>query len=115
MPMEMPSVGTRTQKAYDALAEELVQSTPSQRSKMMGMPCLKVNGKMFAGVWGNAVVFKLPPRAHAEALEVKGAHLFDPSGANRPMKEWVAIPTAQSNRWGEFARSAYDYVVNLTK
>lgn len=113
--MEMPSVGTKTQKAFDALADDLTATTPSQRSKMFGMPCLKVNGKTYAGLWGDALVFKLPPRAHAEALEIKGAHLFDPSGMNRPMKEWVVVPARQSERWAKLARSALGYVRKATK
>ncbi len=50
--------------------------TPSQ---MMGMPCVKRNGKMVAGFTRGAMVFKLPdPDTHAQALALDGAHLFDP-------------------------------------
>ena len=54
-------------------------------------------------------------RSGAEALAIKGAHLFDPSGQNRPMKEWVAVPVAQSKEWPGLARAAYDYAESLTK
>jgi hypothetical protein len=114
MPMEIPKVGPKTEKAFDALAGELVASSPSQRSKTMGMPCLKAHGKMYLGLWGDALVFKLTGKAHAEALAIKGAALFDPSGQNRPMKEWVAVPAAQSKRWPEFARAAFRYVAKAS-
>jgi uncharacterized damage-inducible protein DinB len=71
-----------------------------------GLPCLKVGGKVFAMVWRGAVAFKLQGEAHAEALQVPGAHLFDPRGKGHPMKEWVQIPAEQSPAWSRFARLA---------
>ena len=39
------------------------------------------------------MVFKLPdPAAHAQALALDGAHLFDPGGKGQPFKEWVVVP-----------------------
>ncbi len=113
MPMEMPPPDPKALKAYEAIADEMVASSPTQRTKMMGMPSLKANGKMFAGLWGENLVFKLADPAHAEALAIKGAHLFDPSGQIRPMKEWVALPVAQSKRWSELARAALEYAETL--
>jgi hypothetical protein len=115
MPMEMPAPDPKAVKAFEVLAEELVASSPTQRTKMMGMPSLKANGKMFAGLWGQNLVFKLADPAHGEAMAIKGAHLFDPSGQNRPMKEWVAVPVAASRRWPELAKAAYDYAATLAK
>jgi len=115
MPLEMPAPDPKAVKAYEAIADELEAATPTQRTKMMGMPSLKANGKMFAGLWGPNLVFKLAGQAHADALAIEGAHLFDPSGQNRPMKEWVAVPTAHSNRWPELAKSAYDYAATPAK
>ena len=113
--MEMPAVGAKSQKAFDAVADEIVASTPSQRTKMMGMAAVKVNGKMFMGLWGDAATFKLTDPVHTEALSIRGAKLFDPSGRNRPMKEWVAVPVAQAKRWSGLARAAYHYAEQLTK
>jgi hypothetical protein len=114
MPMEMPAPDPKALEAYEAIADELTASSPTQRTKMMGMPSLKANGKMFAGLWGANLVFKLAGPSHAEALALKGAHLFDPSGANRPMKEWVAVPVAEAKRWPDLARSALEYAEALT-
>src|SRR6476620_3438699 len=82
-----------SQKLFDKIVNEFASDKAGiARSQMMGMPCLKVRGKMFAGYWRDAMVFKLVGTARAEAIKLKGAHLFDPSEMNRPMKEWVVIP-----------------------
>ncbi|HEC60845.1 MAG TPA: hypothetical protein ENI27_01170 [bacterium] len=79
------------------------------------MPCLKVGGKVFAALWGSDMALKLTGEAHAEALRVEGAHLFDPRGKGHPMKEWVQIPTAQSSTWNRFARHACEYVAGAAQ
>jgi hypothetical protein len=46
------------------------------------------------------MVFKLEdPAAHADALALEGAHLFDPGGHGRPFKEWVVVPPTLADRW----------------
>lgn len=78
-------------------------------SAMFGKPALKdLDGKVFACLLGEEVTFRLgrDRPAHAEALELAGAHLFDPSGKDRPMKDWVCVPVAHAGRWPEFAESA---------
>ncbi|HEX6605557.1 MAG TPA: hypothetical protein VF276_01465 [Chloroflexia bacterium] len=95
--------------AYDAVAAELAGAGVSS-SKMFGMPCLKYGGKAFAGFHQEAMTFKLRLPAHAAALALPGAHLFDPSGAGRPMREWVEVPATHAARWPEFAREALHYL-----
>ena len=76
------------------------------RSAMFGMPSLKVgSGKAFAGMFGDELVVKLDGAAHAAAIALPGATLFDPSGS-RPMKQWVQLPVAHRDRWLEFVRLA---------
>ena len=102
------STDQRTQ--YDAIAAEVVATSPATQGKMFGMPCLKTNGKAFAGFFEDAMVFKLPIPYHTEALALSGARLFDPSGRGRPMKEWVEVPVEHASRWLELARVALHYV-----
>ena len=52
---------------------------------------------------------KLNSEIHQEALSLDGSKLFDPSGKNRPMKEWVQVPFDYKNKWEAFAVSAFDY------
>lgn len=89
------------------------QTKGSVKSKMFGKPCFKINNKAFVCFFENEMVFKLGGDHHAEALSLDGAKLFDPSGKNRPMKEWVQLPYLYKDKWQWFAESAMDYVVEL--
>jgi hypothetical protein len=91
---------------YAALAEELAVSSGVIPSQMFGMPTLKAGGKAFAGLYEDAMVFKLGGDAHSRALALSGAHIFDPSGMGRPMKAWVVVPAEYSSQWTELAREA---------
>jgi hypothetical protein len=91
---------------YTALAEELATSSGVTPSKMFGMPTLKANGKAFAGLYEESMVFKLDGDAHRRALALAGAHIFDPSGMGRPMKAWVVVPGEHEEAWAGFAREA---------
>jgi len=107
----MPPVAAPTEKLFDTIAEEFTSADAGiAKSKMFGMPCLKVRGKMFAGCWRDAMVFKLQGDNHKKALALAGAHLFDPSNMNRPMKEWVVVPYASKSKWRTFAQRALEYV-----
>ncbi|HEX9037653.1 MAG TPA: hypothetical protein VF808_11760 [Ktedonobacterales bacterium] len=94
---------------YESVVAEMIATSPATASKMFGMPCLKINGKAFAGMTEGAMVFKLAGESHGAALKLTGAHLFDPMGG-RPMKEWVVVPPAHSARWLALARDAMGYV-----
>ena len=95
---------------YDAVVSAMMATSPSSSGKMFGMPCLKnSNGKAYAGLFEDSMVFKLGGTSHAEALALTGTRLFDPSGRGRPMKEWVVVPDEYVSRWLEFARKAFDY------
>ena len=98
------------QARYEELVDDLcARHDDVEPSQMMGMPCVKRSGKMVAGFRRSegAMVFKLPdPAAHAEALALDGAHLFDPSGQGRPFKEWVVVPRAHAALWESFAAHA---------
>src|SRR5262245_45739111 len=78
-------------------------------SAMFGKPALKdVHGKAFACLLDGEVAFRLgrDTPEHAAALDLTGAHLFDPSGKDRPMKDWVSVPPAHERRWPELAEAA---------
>jgi hypothetical protein len=113
--MPKPGISAPSLKLFQALVDEFASADSGiTRSQMMGMPCLKVRGKMFAGYWQGAMVFKLSGDEHKQALALKGAHLFDPSDMNRPMKEWVVVPYAHKPKWRSLAQGALDYVASKT-
>ncbi|GAA4463726.1 hypothetical protein GCM10023093_12820 [Nemorincola caseinilytica] len=77
---------------------------------MQSKPCFKVNGKAFVCFFQQEMVFKLAGNVHEEAMALQGAHLFDPSGKGRAMKEWVQVPYAHAAQWERFAKAAMEYV-----
>jgi hypothetical protein len=97
------------------IAAELSSGQDVTVGRWFGKPCLQVGGKVFAALWGGDMAFKLTGQAHVEALQVEGAHLFDPRGKGHPMKEWVQIPAAQSSTWSHFARLACEYVAGAAQ
>lgn len=95
---------------YEDLVDELVNTTGAVAGQMMGMPTLYAGTKAFAGRSCDAMVFKLGGDAHAKALKLAGAHLFDPSGRGRPFKEWVVVPPEHAAKWSQLAHAALDHV-----
>lgn len=87
----------------------------AEQSQMFGKPCFKIQGKAFICFFQNAMVFKLTGDLHQEALDLKGAQLFDPSGKKRPMKEWVQVPFLHKSKWSAFANESLNYVSKLKK
>lgn len=97
----------------EKLQEIAAQFKPDQNvivGKWFGKPCLAIGKKVFVVLWGRDLAFKLNEEAVSQALQIEGAHLFDPRGKGNPMKQWVQIPADQSSVWGRFAELAYQYV-----
>ena len=97
-----------SQERFDEIVDDvLARHGDVERTQMMGMPSLKRNGKLVAGLWKETMAFKLPDQAERDdALSLEGAALFDPGERGRPFKEWVAVPAAHADRWPEFAEKA---------
>ncbi len=99
----------------DEIAAQFGPELEVATGKWFGKPCLKVGSKVFVALFEGDLAFKLTGKAHAEALQIEGARLFDPRGKGHPMKEWVQIPAAQSSTWGRFAELACQHVVGATQ
>jgi hypothetical protein len=82
----------------------------SEQSQMFGKPCFKVKGKAFCCFFEDCMVFKLGGQDHAEALKLKDAKLFDPSGTGRAMKEWVQVTAQHEEQWVPLAKKAARHV-----
>jgi hypothetical protein len=95
---------------YQALVKLLTKTAGVTASQMFGKPCLKINGKAFVAQHLSTVVFKLRSPEHERASALKGAKSWDPSGKGKPMKEWVAIPAAESRNFKAFGKAALEYV-----
>jgi len=105
---------SEAKERYEHVADLLALRPGVSKSQMFGMPCVKVNGKAFASLNGERMVFKLSGEEHGRALGLEGARLFEPM-AGRAMKEWVEVPLEQSAAWQKLAESALAYVSGLAK
>jgi hypothetical protein len=103
---------------YTTLADQLSSHPATTISVMFGKRCLKVKGKAFASLWENSLVIKVgQPRVQA-LLKAKTGLPFDPSGLNRPMKEWVMVPLPAANapkKWLALAQEARTFVESQLK
>ena len=102
---------TPAEKFYTETGQSL---KGAEQSQMFGKPCFKVNGKAFCSLFDDEMVFKLKGEPHEEALGLKGARQFDPSGKKRPMKEWVQVPYTSKAKWPELAKAAMKYVKSIS-
>ncbi|MDH4335512.1 MAG: hypothetical protein OEW24_09735 [Chloroflexota bacterium] len=103
--MDHPQASPEAMRHYEQVAARLA-ARGAKTSGMFGMPTLKLDGKALAGLYGDAMVFKLDGDAHAAALRLPGAHLFDPSGRGRPIKAWVVVSVAYAAEWERLAVDA---------
>jgi hypothetical protein len=71
--------------------------------KMFGGVAAKVNGKMFAGLFGASAMIWLPEKERAQALALKGAVPFDPMGDGRKSDK-VMLPPAFMNKPAELRK-----------
>lgn len=98
------------QNRFDDICDALTAWHPNvRRSRVFGMPCLKRSGRVVVGFTRSerAMVFKLTdPDAHARALTIPGAHLFDPSGRSQPFRQWVVVPAAHAADWEDLSYEA---------
>jgi TfoX/Sxy family transcriptional regulator of competence genes len=60
--------------------------------KMFGGVAAKVNGHLFAGLFGRSTMLLLPEPERAEALALDGAAPFDPMGDGRARSDKVMLP-----------------------
>ncbi len=59
---------------------------------MFGGIAAKVNGHIFAGLFGRSTMIWLPESERAEALALEGAGYFDPMGNGKARSEKVMLP-----------------------
>jgi hypothetical protein len=60
--------------------------------QMFGGVAARVNGHLFAGLFGRSTMVWLPEPDRAEALALEGASMFDPMGDGRVRSDKVMLP-----------------------
>ena len=84
-----------------ALFERVTAGLPMiETRKMFGYPAAFVNGQMFASLFGDAFILRLPDDRREAFIQAHGAHLFEPM-PGRPMREYVEVPPALLKRGQE--------------
>jgi|SRR6266404_4759270 len=91
-------------RLYDDVIDELAQTLDFDLTKMMGMPALKREGKMFGGYADGMLVVKLGRNRVDDLVENGLARPFDPSGRGRPMKDWASV--SPSSNWLDLLHEA---------
>jgi TfoX/Sxy family transcriptional regulator of competence genes len=60
--------------------------------KMFGGVAAKINGNIFAGLFGRSTMIWLPEDQRAKALALEGAAPFDPMGDGRARSDKIMLP-----------------------
>jgi hypothetical protein len=93
------------EESYRRVVDELRADPEIVETKMMGMPSLKRDGKLFAGYREDALVVKVGRERAGELIDAGRAQPFDPSGRGRPMKDWAVVPPPDDD-WVALAEEA---------
>jgi len=83
---------------------------------MFGGVAAKVNGQMFAGLFGRGAIVKLSSADQKAALAIDGAAPFDPMGNGRVMHDTILLPESVMGDRDElrgWLRKALDYTAKL--
>ncbi len=98
-----------------SVAQPFLEVDGIERSTMMGFPCLRVNGQVFASCepkTGNLLI-KLPAPEVSRMVEAGDGMSFSPAG--KTFKEWVMISERHVGKWGALMESARVFVASSGK
>ena len=91
------------------LVEPMYADPAVQRSTMMGLPCVRLDGRFFASLERrtHALLVKLPTARVGELIADGVGEPFAPAG--RVFREWVAIAKPDRERWQRLLTEARDH------
>jgi hypothetical protein len=91
------------------LIEPMYADPAVQRSTMMGLPCVRLDGRFFASLdrRNGALLVKLPADRVRELIDAGHGQPFAPAG--RTFREWVAITVPDRRRWQALLAEARDH------
>jgi TfoX/Sxy family transcriptional regulator of competence genes len=90
---KMPSFSKAPPELVALFGEVMVSLPMAEPRKMFGYPAAFANGQMFASLFGDAFILRLPETERAAFIQQQGTHLFEPM-PGKPMREYVVVPPA---------------------
>jgi uncharacterized protein (TIGR02453 family) len=102
----MPVAGA---ELFWELVEPMYADPAVRRSTMMGLPCVRLDGKFFASLDRDtgALLVKLPAERVAQLIAAGDGEPFAP--ARRVFREWVAVHRPDRRRWRGLLTEARDH------
>ena len=96
---------------FEELAGEL-EPAGAVPGTMFGARAVTLRKKAFLCLKDDRIALKLGQGspAHSAALALPGAELWDPSGTNRPYKDWVSVQTSDVATLSPLAAAALTYL-----
>jgi hypothetical protein len=91
------------------LVEPMYADPAVQRSTMMGLPCVRFDGRFFASLdrRTGALLIKLPADRVRQLIDAGHGQPFAPAG--RTFREWAAISVPDRRRWQALLTEARDH------
>jgi hypothetical protein len=91
------------------LVEPMFADPAVRRSMMMGLPCVRFDGRFFASLdrRSGALLVKLPAQRVRQLIDSGCGQPFAPAG--RTFREWVAITAPDRQRWQALLAEARDH------
>ena len=91
------------------LVEPMYADPAVRRSTMMGLPCVRLDGRFFASLdrRSGALLVKLPAERVAKLVAAGRGEPFAPAG--RVFREWVAVSRPDRRRWRSLLAEARDH------
>lgn len=98
-----------TESDFWDLAQPLIDTGTVTRSTMMGLPCLRVDGRFFASFdpRTNSLLVKLSAARVDELIDANQGNPFAPAG--RTFRQWTAITPSRSTLWPSLIEEALDF------
>jgi uncharacterized protein (DUF2461 family) len=108
-PTDLPEAELPGEELFWDLVEPMYADPAVRRSTMMGLPCVRLDGRFFASLdrGTGALLVKLPAERVTALVAAGEGEPFAPAG--RVFREWVAVPRPDRRRWGALLAEARDH------
>ena len=97
----MPSFSKSPPELVAQFGQIMAALPMAEPRQMFGYPAGFANGQMFASLFGDSFILRLPETERAEFMRQHATRLFEPM-PGRPMKEYVVVPPALLQTGQEF-------------